>query len=117
MRLIFSLIAAFLISTTYAQQTETVDFERIYALLDFNFAEGTVSGDMEVKFTMKDHADFIYLDAKNITKYEAVLDGKIVATHTDDNRIIFTQNFVKGKTYNLMLEYTAKPNKALYFVK
>ena len=116
MRLIFSLIAAFLISTTYAQQTETVDFERIYALLDFNFAEGTVSGDMEVKFTMKDHADFIYLDAKNITKYEAVLDGKIVATHTDDNRIIFTQNFVKGKTYNLMLEYTAKPNKALYFV-
>ncbi|HBT10170.1 MAG TPA: hypothetical protein DEB18_12140, partial [Leeuwenhoekiella sp.] len=61
MRLIFSLIAAFLISTTYAQQTETVDFERIYALLDFNFAEGTVSGDMEVKFTMKDHADFIYL--------------------------------------------------------
>ena len=45
MRLIFSLIAAFLISTTYAQQTETVDFERIYALLDFNFAEGTVSGD------------------------------------------------------------------------
>jgi len=116
MRLIFSLITLFLISTTYAQQTETVDFERIYALLDFNFAAGTVTGDMEVKFTMKSDADFVYLDAKNITKYESLLNGKLISTHTDEGRIIFTENFDAGKTYNLKLKYTAKPNKALYFV-
>lgn len=116
MRLIFSLITAFLISTTYAQQTETVDFERIYALLDFDFAKSSVTGKMEIKFTMKANADFVYLDAKNIAKYEALLNGKIVPTHTDEGRIIFTQSFEKGKTYNLMLNYTAQPNKALYFV-
>ena len=116
MRLIFTLIAALLISTSYAQQTQTVDFQRIYALLDFNFADATVTGDLEVKFKMLENADFIYLNAKNIIKYEALLDGKLVSTHTDDGRMIFTQSFVKGETYHLNVKYTAKPDRALYFV-
>ena len=116
MKLILTLFFACLTSVIYSQQTETVDFERIYALLDFDFPNGTVSGDMEIKFTMLSDADFVYLDAKNITKYESTLNGKIVGTHTDNGRIIFTRNFSKGETYSLKLKYTAKPDKALYFV-
>ena len=116
MKWFFSLIATLLISTGYGQQTQTVDFERIYALLDFNFAEASVSGDLEIKFTMLDDADFVYLDAKNILRYESLLNDKLVSTHTDEGRIIFTESFAKGQTYHLKLKYTAKPDKALYFV-
>jgi len=116
MKLIFTAFFACFTSVFYSQQTETVDFERIYALLDFDYPNGTVTGELEVKFKMLDDADFVYLNAKNITKYSSTLNGKLISTHTDDGRMIFTKNFLKGETYSLLLKYTAKPDKALYFV-
>ncbi|WP_422104051.1 M1 family metallopeptidase [Winogradskyella sp.] len=109
---------------SFAQQTDYVDFLEIHPLIIVKMDEGKVSGNLMVKLKILKDVDSIYLDAKNIKVTSKVYDDDptsfepiLINFNVENDKIWFISDFEKGKTYNLLFDYEASPQKALYFLK
>lgn len=97
-------------------QSEKVDFIRMDAEISILPEAKTIKGNVEYQFKILSAQDSIFVDAKNMTFSEVLLNGKKINYNNNDSRIWIKSNFKPNKVYRLNLRYTALPKKAMYFI-
>lgn len=123
MKPILSLLFFFLFNLINAQQTDYVDFKSCKVLVKLDTVEKSVEGSVRFQFDILKRVDSIYIDAKNMQMTKPVvlihLPSKTVDTlqyRNDSAKIWVKSDFLKDKTYELILNYKTVPKNALYFV-
>ncbi|NER13360.1 M1 family peptidase [Leptobacterium flavescens] len=100
----------------YAQQTEKVDFKTAKTTLRIDPLQKEVKGDIDYKFLVLKNTDSIYIDARSMSFSKIILNKKEVRFYNDGQKLWLLDNFTAGKEYEISLSYTAKPQKAMYFI-
>lgn len=110
-RILFSLL---LVSFSFAQQTDKVDFIKCDALVAPNHAEKSISGTITYEFKVKKAIDTIKIDAINMEFSGVMINGKSVKFKKSGKTLNLFEGFKKGKN-KLTFSYLAKPKQTLYF--
>src|SRR5574343_1432448 len=110
-RILFSLL---LVSFSFAQQTDKVDFIQCDALVFPNHSEKSISGRITYEFKVKKTIDTIKIDAINMEFSGVSINGKSVKFKNSGKTLNLFEGFKKGKN-KLTFSYSAKPKKTLYF--
>ncbi len=111
--LIFVLTSFQLLS---AQQIETVDFKTLTAVISLDTMTKQVKGNILFTFQVKQNTDSIFVDAKKMAFNKVKLNDQLARNQTDGDKLWIYENFKADEYYQLTFEYTATPDKALYFV-
>tara|TARA_A100000171_G_C2140273_1_gene154765 strand:- start:9625 stop:11682 length:2058 start_codon:yes stop_codon:yes gene_type:complete len=99
--------------TTFSQQTDVVDFQKISATIEPLAASESVKGTVRVTFQINKKTDSVYLNAMYMkVKNQALESVGIAAT---DSKIWFKGNFQPEKSYTSFFQYEATPKQTLYF--
>ncbi len=99
-----------------AQHQDKVDFTHAEVNVHPIASEKSIVGRVEYGFTVLERLDSVFLDAKNIRFSSVLLNGKKKKYVNDGKTLTVHSKFKKGKSYRILLEYTAKPKQALYFI-
>ncbi|MGB7842757.1 MAG: M1 family aminopeptidase [Salinimicrobium sp.] len=99
-----------------AQQTSSVDFTHLQALVRPFPSEKMVSGELVYSFDVLKPIDSIKLDARKMDFQEVLLNGQKVNFSNDGKNLWLTGNFSKSKDNQLLIRYTAHPKQAMYFI-
>jgi aminopeptidase N len=110
-RILFSLL---LVSFSFAQQTDKVDFIKCDALVAPNHADKSISGTITYEFKVKKTIDTIKIDAINMEFSEVAINGKSVKFKSSGKTLDLFEGFKKGKN-KLTFSYSTKPKQTLYF--
>lgn len=110
-RILFSLL---LVSFSFAQQTDKVDFIKCDAMVTPNHSEKSISGTITYEFKVKKAIDTIKIDAINMEFSEVAINGKSVKFKNSGKTLNLFEGFKKGKN-KLTFNYSAKPKQTLYF--
>lgn len=110
-RILFSLL---LVSFSFAQQTDKVDFIKCDVLVAPNHAEKSISGTITYEFKVKKAIDTIKIDAINMEFSGVSINGKSVKFKNSGKTLNLFEGFKKGKN-KLTFNYSAKPKQTLYF--
>lgn len=101
------------------ERSRNIDITSMKLEVSFTPEEGKVSGKVTHSFiSLQDKIDTIFLDGPGIAITAATLDGKTIKTRQNANGIICEsalKNSYKS-SHILVLEYTAKPKKGIYFI-
>ncbi|WP_417876270.1 M1 family metallopeptidase [Winogradskyella sediminis] len=113
-----------IVSLSYAQQTEYVDFKRADALLNIKVDSSKVKGKVSYHLDILKSVDSIFLDAVNmsfnnveIRVGETNAEAKQLNYTYHNQRIYFAYQFKKNSSYIISLDYVVKPKQALYFLQ
>lgn len=98
----------------FSQQYKTVDFTKCFVLVEPDFKDNSIGGNLQFEFIVKEKIDTICIDAKNMMFDDLKLNGKKVPFYNDGEKLKIFKSFKKGKNI-LMFHYTAYPKQALYF--
>lgn len=98
----------------FSQQTETVDFIGIDAILELDKQESSIKGTVNCTFQVMQATDRVYLDAVDMEIM--VPPSSDFEIYSEENKIFIKGNFVPGKEYESSFGYKASPRQALYFV-
>ena len=109
------IIPLFFSLTIFAQQTTKVDFKIADAVLQLNFEQQSISGEMNYSFAVLSKIDTIRIDAKNMHFSNVKINNKTVDFVNSGKELKLFKGFKKGKN-TLTFEYSAKPKQTLYFV-
>ncbi|TYP70369.1 M1 family metallopeptidase [Aquimarina intermedia] len=102
-------------SLTVAAQS--VDFLTADANILIDAEEKSVAGTVEYTFKTLEAAQTIRIDARAMQLEALSLDGKKIS-YTYDNAVIsLSTNLKPNTTHTIVINYTAIPKKAVYFVK
>ena len=111
-----------LVTHSFAQQTNYVDFIKASATLNIVPDSTLVEGRVSYNFKILKATDSIFLDAVKmkfntveIAESDAVFDS--LAYSNIDNKIYFKYPFKKNVSYLVRFNYSAKPKKAMYFLE
>ena len=96
-----------------AQQTEVVDFVSVTAEILPNASEENVQATVSYQFKILQKTDSVYLDAIDMKVFD--VHSKKITISSEGEKIWFTGNFRKDKTYDVSFSYTANPTQTLYF--
>lgn len=110
-RILFSLL---LVSFSFAQQTDKVDFIKCDAYISPNESQKTISGKVIYEFKVKRAIDTIKIDAINMEFSEVAINGKSVNFKNSGKTLDLFEGFKNGKN-KLTFSYSAKPKQTLYF--
>ncbi|MCA1965874.1 MAG: M1 family metallopeptidase, partial [Flavobacterium sp.] len=110
-RILFSLL---IVSFSFAQQTDKVDFIKCDALININFKNKLTYGGVIYDFNVLKKTDTIYIDAKNMNIDFVLVNEKIIEFDYSEGKIKIFSNFKIGKN-KLQISYSAKPKQTLYF--
>ncbi|REG84618.1 M1 family metallopeptidase [Winogradskyella sediminis] len=113
-----------IVSLSYAQQTEYVDFKRADALLNIMVDSSKVKGKVSYHLDILKSVDSIFLDAVNmsfnnveIRVGETNAEAKQLNYTYHNQKIYFAYQFKKNSSYIISLDYVVKPKQALYFLQ
>ena len=109
------IIPLFFSLTIFAQQTTKVDFKTADAVLQLNFEQQSISGEMNYSFAVLSKIDTIRIDAKNMNFSNVKINTKTVDFVNSGKELKLFKGFKKGKN-TLTFSYSAKPKQTLYFV-
>lgn len=101
----------------YGQQTEYVDFKEGVAKLKIIPDSGTVDGLIAYKFDVVRPIDSIYLDARQMSVDAVYLNNEPINFSYQNDKVVLASKFKPSLDNNLLIQYSAKPKKALYFLK
>lgn len=107
--------ALFCPSWLFSQQTKSVDFKKVHAILSLNSTEKTVSGFVKYDFDVFSKIDTIRIDAKNMTFTEVKINDKKVDFNNSGLMLKLFKGYKKGKN-TISFEYKATPKQTMYFV-
>lgn len=110
-RILFPLL---IVSFSFAQQTDKVDFINCDAYLSPNASEKSIFGKVTYEFKVKKAIDTIKIDAKNMEFSEVIINGKVVKFKNSGKTLDLFEGFKKGKN-KITFSYSAKPKQTLYF--
>jgi aminopeptidase N len=99
-----------------AQQIEKVDFKTLTAAISLDTLNRQVKGNVSFAFQIKQNTDSIFVDAKKMAFNKVKLNGKLARNQSDGNKLWIYDNFKADENYQLTFEYSATPDKTLYFV-
>lgn len=108
------LLAFFLITISFAQQTDKVDFIKCDASVSPNASEKSIYGDVTYEFKVKNAIDTIKIDAKNMEFSRVMINGKSIQFKNSGKTLDLFEGFKKGKN-KLTFSYSVKPKQTLYF--
>jgi aminopeptidase N len=97
-------------------QISTVDFKTARVKFEIDTTTTNVEGIIIFELMLLKATDSIFVDAKNLTSFEAKLDEKVVSAINDGNRLVIKNDFKKGSNHKLEIKFNCQPNKALYFI-
>ncbi|MEO8932812.1 MAG: M1 family metallopeptidase, partial [Xanthomarina sp.] len=106
----------FLVTNTYAQQLESVDFIRAKAHISFDIEASRVYGLVDYQFKTIQAMDSVYLDAIAMDFDGVLLNNKKVNFKNDGKKLIIYSEFKADKIHHLSFKYEAKPQQTLYFI-
>ncbi len=112
--ILFAMLLSFVGNT---QQKDVVDF--LTGQIDISIdpkAKG-VEGKVTYTFKIRKPTKSIFVDAQKMQIKNVVLDGKKSDFKYDDKKIIVSSDFKTDSNHSVVIEYTASPKKAMYFVK
>lgn len=118
MKYLISFVFLFIAQFSIAQQTNSVDFKRVEALVLFNQIEvdSTLFNAYEITFEVLKKTDSIYLDAVNMRIDNVALNGEAAIFKNDGKKLIVYNDFKASENYTLNFIFFASPKKAMYFV-
>src|SRR5690606_12227447 len=96
--------------------TDYVDFKQIQAHVVPDVSTKSVSGNLTVVFDILKSTDSIFLDSQNMTFSKVLWNGSKIRFENDGKRLILFNAFKPSKENTIVLQFTANPKKALYFV-
>lgn len=111
----FNLLFLFLVTTTFAQQLQMVDFQKVDADIKIFPEDKKVIGFLEYKFDILQNTDSIYLDAKNMTAQLSSASQTKVSLNVTEDKIWIKHPFRAGKHYKITIDYEVFPKQAMYF--
>lgn len=115
MKLLLSLLSIFLFTGLSAQNGGRVDFTEGYAMVEILPDSGVVKGSVTYEFMVKEAVDSIYVSQRNLDITRVNLDGNELDFHLKSNLLVINSRFEKGSYSNLVIDYRARPEKAVYF--
>ena len=89
-----------------AQQTGVVDFTKIKAVIEPNYENKSIVGNISVSFKVFKNTDSIYLDAVNMQITDVALEGTSVSS--GENKIWLVDKFEAGREYQSFFTFSAK---------
>lgn len=108
----FTLIFPYLL---FSQQSKSVDFKTVDAILSLNATEKTVSGFVKYDFDVFSKIDTIRIDAKNMTFTDVKINNKKVDFYNSGLQLKLFKGYKNGKN-TISFEYKATPKQTMYFV-
>lgn len=100
---------------TYSQYPK-VDFKTAQVDLYINENSEIISGTVIYNLAITADTQQVILDAKNLTRYDVLLNGTPTNADYDQQYITVSDAFKKGTTYELTVEFASDPNQALYHI-
>ncbi|MFC5195950.1 M1 family metallopeptidase [Bizionia hallyeonensis] len=116
MKYLLALVGFLFSSIAFSQQTDYVDFKQVQAYVVPNVSTKSVSGNLTVVFDILKSTDSIFLDSQNMTFSKVLWNGSKIRFENDGKRLILFNAFKPSKENTIVLQFTANPKKALYFV-
>ena len=101
----------------HGQQLNYVDFTEGNANVKLYPDSSKVEGSVTYKFDVTRSVDSIYVDARRINVDQVLLNKEPVEFFNRNNKIVIAKAFKPSLENELLISYSAKPNKALYFLK
>ena len=111
-KFLFILLVA---QSLFAQQSKSVDFERVLGNLTVNHTQKSVSGSVSYDFTVLQKLDTIRIDAINMKFSDVKVNGKNVTSKRSAKALLLFEGFKKGKN-TVSFNYSATPRQTMYFV-
>jgi len=99
-----------------AQEQDKIDCIRANVSVIPNALEQTLKGSVTYEFDVLQDVDSIFLDARQMEFITVLLDQKKVKHFNSGEFISIRDEFRKGRSYELEMEYTARPRQTMYFV-
>lgn len=109
------LLLLFFSAFGYSQQTETVDFISVKAVVKPILKEKKVEANTSYTFKILKKCDSVYLDAQGIFLLKNITNNKIDVI-SKNKKIWLVSDFKPNQTYTVSFQYEASPKKALYFL-
>ena len=99
-----------------AQQTDKINFTTANARLTVDAEKQTVSGLIAYKFEVLQDLHTFYIDAKDMEFNVVFMGSKMAETTYDGERLYVKDSLSKGTKSEIIIGFSAKPKKAMYFV-
>lgn len=109
------LLFLFLVSITFAQQLEVVDFQKVEADITLFPDKKKIIGFLKYRFDILQNTDSVYLDAKNMTAQLSLASQTKIPLHVTEDKIWIKHPFEAGTSYEVSFYYEALPQQAMYF--
>lgn len=115
-RLRVLIVFLFVIGLSNAQQRSVLDAKTLTANISIVPNNKEVKGAVILNFDIIKRTDSIYLDAKNMTFSNVLLNGKKVAHKISNQHLIIHKQFKPSKNNVISFQYKAIPKQAMYFI-
>ncbi len=99
-----------------AQHQDKVDFSRGEISITPLPKEKRILGDVAYNFKVLADVDSVFLDAQNMSFSTVKLNGAKASYSNTGKMISIHKKFKKGKSYKLLLHYSATPKQTVYFL-
>ncbi len=100
----------------FGQLQEKVNFTHAEAFIQPIPAKKQINGRVTYTFEILENVDSVYLDARDMKFTSILLNNTKATSFNDQKSVSIKKKFRKGKLYELMLEYEARPKQAVYFI-
>jgi aminopeptidase N len=97
-------------------QSKNVDFVQVDAEVSILPINKLVKGEAVYKFKTLRSLDSVFIDAKNMSFSEVILNGKTAKYNYDASKIWIRATFSPNKEYSLFLKYETNPSQTMYFI-
>lgn len=101
---------------TSAQHQDKVDFVRGEIAITPLPKEKKILGEVAYTFKVLSDVDSVFLDAQNMNFSTVKLNGATATYSNTDKIISIFKKFKKGRSYKLLLDYSAIPKQTVYFL-
>ncbi|MEO9503234.1 MAG: M1 family metallopeptidase [Nonlabens ulvanivorans] len=113
---IASLYSIFSIAQDSPSQIDIVDFKTAAVDIYVNENSEIISGTVSYNLTILKDTPSLFIDAKNITRYDVKVDGKPVKADYNEKQIVVESRFRESATHDISIEFSTQPNTALYHI-
>lgn len=106
----------FIIAFSNAQQHSYLDAKTLTANITIVPNEKEVSGAVTLNFDITKRTDSIYLDAKNMTFNNVLLNGKKANYNVSNKHLVIHKKLKPSENNVVSFQYKATPKQAMYFI-
>jgi len=111
-----SLLSLIVIAQDSPSQVDQVDFKTAVVDISVNENSEVISGTVTYSIDILKDTPSLFVDAKNITRYDVKLDGKSINANYNEKQIVVKSRFRESATHTITIDFSTETNKALYHI-